>query len=281
MKIDAHQHFWKFDVARDTWITDEMDVLKRDFMPTDLQPELSLNGVDACVAVQASQSEEETLFLLELANRHSWIAGVVGWVDLCAGNIMERLRYLSQFEKLRGVRHIVQAEADDRFMLRPDFLRGVSSLAQFNFTYDILIYARQLPAAIEFVAQFPQQRFVLDHIAKPAIKSGYQSAENAEWARHLKSLAAHPNVWCKLSGLLTEADWKLWRHEHFKPYLDTVFEAFGAHRLMFGSDWPVCLLAGTYRQAIDLIADYARGLPTGQVEEIFGENAARFYGLKN
>jgi len=281
MKIDAHQHFWKYDAARDTWITKEMAILKRDFMPTDLLPEMVANGIDGCIAVQTSQSEQETRFLLDIGRRNHWIAGVVGWVDLCAGNVEERLRYFSQLEKLRGVRHIVQAEADNRFMLGPDFIRGIGCLNQFNLTYDILIYPRQLPTALELVARFPEQLFVLDHIAKPNIKSGDHSAENMDWARNIRSLAAHPNVSCKLSGLITEADWNDWRPEDFRPYLDTVFEAFGAHRLMFGSDWPVCLLAGTYQRAREVIQKYVGEFSAAQQQQIFGGNAEKFYGLKN
>lgn len=278
MKIDAHQHFWKYDAARDTWITKEMAILRRDFTPADLRPEMVANGIDGCIAVQASQSEEETRFLLELAQRNQWIAGVVGWLDLCAGNIEERLRHFSQFEKLCGVRHIVQSEADNRFMLRPDFLRGIGCLHKFNLTYDILIYPKQLSAAIELVARFPEQLFVLDHMAKPNIKSGDYSAENMDWARNIKLLATYSNVSCKLSGLITEADWNYWRPENFRPYLDTVFEAFGPHRLMFGSDWPVCLLAGGYQRAREVIQKYVGELSTAQQEQIFGGNAKGFYG---
>lgn len=280
-RIDAHQHFWKYDAARDTWITKEMAILKRGFMPADLLPEMVANGIDGCIAVQTSQSEQETRFLLDIGQRNHWIAGVVGWVDLRAGNVAERLRYFSRFEKLRGVRHIVQVEAENRFMLGPDFMRGISCLAKFDLTYDILIYPNQLPAAIEFVAKFPEQRFVLDHMAKPNIKSGDRSAENMEWARNIKSLAAHRNVSCKLSGLITEADWNDWRPEDFRPYLDTVFEAFGANRLMFGSDWPVCLLAGTYQRVREVIRKYVRELSVAEQEQIFGGNAQKFYGLKN
>jgi L-fucono-1,5-lactonase len=280
-RIDAHQHFWKYDAARDNWITKEMAILKRDFMPADLLPEMVANGIDGCIAVQTSQSEQETRFLLDLGQRNHWIAGVVGWVDLCAGNVEERLRHFSQFEKLRGVRHIVQSEADDRFMLGPDFMRGISCLNQFKLIYDILIYPKQLPAAIELVARFPEQPFVLDHMAKPNIKSGHRSTENMEWARNIKSLAAHANVYCKLSGLITEADWNDWRPEDFRPYLDTVFEAFGAHRLMFGSDWPVCLLAGTYQRVREVIQKYVREFSVAEQEQIFGGNAQKFYGLKN
>lgn len=281
MKIDSHQHFWRFDAARDSWITGDMAVLKRDFMPRDLQPELAANGMDRCVAVQASQSEEETLFLLDLAQRHDWIAGVVGWLDLRAENVIERLLYFSQFRKLRGLRHIVQAESDDRFMLRQDFQSGISSLAEFNLTFDILVYPRQLPAAVELVSKFPRQSFVLDHVAKPAIKAGPGAPENLDWARHIKAIAAQPNVYCKLSGLLTEGNWHRWRPEDFTPYLYTVFQAFGPDRLMFGSDWPVCLLAGKYSQVKSLITGYARNFPGAREENIFGANAARFYGLEN
>ncbi len=258
-----------------------MSVLKRDFLPSDPLPEMSANGMDACVAVQADQSETETLFLLDLAQRHKPIAGVVGWVDLCAGNLPKRLEYFSRFEKLRGFRHIVQAEPDDRYMLRSDFLRGIGCLAELRFTYDILIYPKQLPAAIELVSRFPGQRFVLDHMAKPAVKAGERPVESTDWARHIRAIAASPNVNCKLSGLIVEADWRHWRAEDFTPYLDVVFDAFGPDRLMFGSDWPVCLLAGTYRQVKQLVVDYLGDRPEAEKEGIFGANAARFYGLKN
>jgi len=276
MNIDSHQHFWRYDPRRDNWITDEMSFLKRDFLPADLTPEMRANHVDGCVAVQADQSEQETMFLLNLAAECSEIKGVVGWVDLCSPELPKRLEYFSQFEKLRGFRHVVQSEPDDRYMLRPDFLAGIGLLERFNFSYDILIYARQLPAAIELAEQFPQQRFVIDHIAKPSIRSGAISP----WAQQIESVAKNPNVYCKLSGLLTEGDWRGWREADFKPYLDVVLNAFGPDRLMFGSDWPVCLLAGTYRNVKELIAGCIRDLPLAQQQKIFGLNAASFYGLK-
>ncbi len=275
MRIDSHQHFWKYNAQRDQWITDEMAVLKRDFLPEHLIPELSANHIDGCVAVQADQSEEETSFLLQMADQCEAVKGVVGWIDLRADDVAQRLTSLSKNKKLRGFRHVVQAEPDDRFMLGNAFLRGVSFLKQFNFTYDILIYPRQLPAAIELAARFPNQPFVIDHIAKPAIKDGHRQP----WARQMHEVAASPNVYCKISGLVTEASWRSWRGEDFKPYLDTVFEAFTPSRLMFGSDWPVCLLAGTYGQVFELIADYTRGLSAGDQEKIFGLNAQRFYRL--
>jgi L-fuconolactonase len=276
MKIDAHQHFWKYDSRRDAWITQEMSVLQRDFSPQDLAPELKANGIDATVAVQAAQSEEETSYLLELAGRSRQTAGVVGWVDLCSERVEERLRFFSKCEKLRGFRHIVQSEPDDRFLLDKEFLRGIRLLGQFDFTYDILIYPRQLPAALEFAAQFPEQRFVIDHMAKPEIKA----RKTEEWAARMRAIAKNPNVFCKVSGLVTETDWKNWRPVDFKYYLDVVFEAFGPERLMFGSDWPVCLLAGSYRQVVQLIEDYVRANCPGRIDDIFGGNATRFYKLK-
>ncbi|MHB8524918.1 MAG: amidohydrolase family protein [Candidatus Acidiferrales bacterium] len=275
MTIDSHQHFWRYDPVRDDWITNEMAGLRRDFLPEHLMAELIENQVDGCVAVQADQSEQETMFLLDLARERSFILGVVGWVDLRSDRLPERLECFSQFPKLRGFRHIVQAESDERFLLRSDFLRGIGQLHRLGFTYDILIYARQLPAAAEMVALFPAQKFVVDHIAKPQIKG----KEITSWERDIRRLAGLPNVECKLSGLVTEADWKEWRTTDFKPYLDVVFDCFGTDRLMFGSDWPVCLLAGDYGRAKHMIGEYTKELPQSEKEKIFGRNAARFYGL--
>jgi L-fuconolactonase len=276
MRVDAHQHFWSYQAARDTWITDEMSVLKRDFLPPQLLPELHSAGIEGTVAVQADQSEQETRFLLALTENVPAILGVVGWVDLCAQDIAARLADLSKCKKLIGFRHIIQAEPDDRFALRADFRRGISCLAHFEFTYDILIYPRHLPAAIELVASHPHQRFVLDHLAKPEIRA----RRLQPWARLIRELAAAPNVFCKLSGLITEADWARWQPADFKPYLDVVFESFGPERLMFGSDWPVCLVAGTYAQVVNLISSYLRGRSDAEHAAIFGDNAARFYNLK-
>lgn len=253
-----------------------MAVLKRDFLPQDLLPELRASGIDGCIAVQADQSEDETVFLLDLASRHTQIKGVVGWVDLRASELPERLQYFSRFEKLRGFRHIAQSEPDDRFLLRPDFVRGIGQLADFGFTYDILIYPKQLPAAMELVARFPKQRFVIDHMAKPSIRSG----EFDPWSGLMREMASFPNVYCKVSGLVTEAKWQGWRADDIEPYLGFVFEAFGCDRLMFGSDWPVCLLAGSYRQVTDLISSYSSRLPKEQQGRVLGLNAIEFYGLK-
>ena len=275
MRIDSHQHFWRYDPGRDGWITDEMAVLRRDFLPPELIRQMHGSGIDRCIVVQADQSETETHFLLNLAEQHPEIAGIVGWVNLLDKHIDSQLQDFSRFKKLGGFRHIVQAEPDDRFMLREDFLNGISCLARHNFTYDILIYARQLPAAVELVRRFPGQKFVLDHMAKPAIKA----KEIKSWAQDIRALAASPNVHCKVSGFVTEADWKSWSTSDLKPYLDVVFQAFGTDRLMFGSDWPVCLLAASYSQVKNVVEDYTRDLSASEKEKIFGLNAARFYGL--
>jgi L-fuconolactonase len=274
-RIDAHQHFWLFDPRRDSWITAAMAALKRDFLPHDLFPLLKHSGVDGSVAVQTDQSELETLFLLELASRHEEIKGVVGWVDLCSPDVSERLQYFRQFGKLCGFRHIVQSEPDDRFLLRADFCRGIQALGEYDFAYDILIYPRQLPAALELVAAFPHQKFVIDHMAKPLIRKG----ELEPWSHHMRQLAQSRNVYCKVSGLLTEANWHQWQASDFVPYLDVVFDAFGANRLLLGSDWPVCLLSGSYQDTQSIIENYARQLSGAERNAIFGLNAIQFYGL--
>jgi L-fuconolactonase len=275
MRLDSHQHFWKFDPARDAWITDEMSAIRRDFLPEHLLPELQAAQLDGCIAVQADQSETETRFLLDLASQNPLIRGVVGWVDLLAENVGESLQLYAKCKKFRGVRHIVQAEPDNRFMLRRDFQNGIASLKQFGLTYDILIYPQHLPAAIELATRFPDQLFVIDHIAKPPIRSG----ERLPWARHIREIATCKNVYCKVSGLITEADWKHWKEDDLKPYLDVIFEAFENYRLMFGSDWPVCLLAGTYSRVLEVLERYTSTLPDTQRAAIFGLNAARFYGI--
>lgn len=276
MRLDAHQHFWHYDPVKDGWITDGMSVLKRDFLPEHLMPELAAHGLGGCIAVQADQSEKETLFLLELAEDYPAIRGVVGWADLRNENCAAQLEYFSQFARLCGFRHIVQAEPDDDFMLREDFLRSIGYLTEFHFTYDILIYPRQLGAAIKLVETYPDQPFVIDHIAKPLIKDKVLTP----WEQQIKVIATNPNVYCKVSGLITEADWHAWQPDDFKPYLDIVFAAFGIDRIMFGSDWPVCLLAGSYQRVIELIEDYTRGFTAEEKEKTFGLNAMRFYCVK-
>jgi len=276
MRIDAHQHFWRHDPGEYGWIDDSMATLRRDFLPADLKPELDRTGFDACIAVQARQTLEETLWLLQLATESRFIAGVIGWVDLRSGNVRAQLAELANNPKLLGVRHVVQGEPDDRFLLRPDFRRGIEALEEFNLTYDILIYPRHLPVAVEFVQRFPRQRFVLDHLAKPLIKA--QTIE--PWASHIRELAKFPNVFCKLSGMVTEADWKSWKPEHFVPYLDVALESFGPERLMIGSDWPVCRVAASYSQVMALVMDYLDDRYLREAREnILGGTAQKFWRL--
>jgi L-fuconolactonase len=275
MRIDAHQHFWRYSPDEYGWIDESMCALRRDFLPADLQPELAASGFDACVAVQARQTLEETRWLLQLAEDNPFIAGVVGWADLRAEKVRDQLVELSKNPKLLGIRHIVQAEPDDRFLLRADFLRGIASLEEFNLSYDILIYPRHLPAAIEFVQRFPRQRFVLDHLAKPFIKA--QTIE--PWASHIRQLARFPNVFCKLSGMLTEADWRAWKAAQFEPYLETALESFGPDRLMVGSDWPVCKVAGSYGQAMALVMHFLQKYANDAVDAILGATAEKFWRL--
>ncbi|WP_247231637.1 amidohydrolase [Telluribacter sp. SYSU D00476] len=274
MTIDAHQHFWIYDPERDAWITPEMEVIRRNFLPADLGPVLQANGIDGCVAVQAAQSEAETQFLLQLAEANSFVKGVVGWVDLRADNLYDRLEFYSQFEELKGFRHVVQAEPDD-FLRQADFIKGVRQLVAFDFTYDILIYPTQLEAATYFVEQLPEVKMVIDHLAKPYIKEGKVD----EWAAAMRRMAQYPNVHCKVSGMVTEADWHHWKAEDFRPYLDVVFEAFGTDRLLFGSDWPVCLVAADYGEMKNILVEYMKGFSATEKEKILGLNAVQFYNL--
>jgi L-fuconolactonase len=274
MRIDSHQHFWRYDAAQYPWIP-KGSPLDRDWLPNDLAPLLTATGLDGCVAVQARQTIEESRWLLELAARAPIIKGVVGWVDLRSGSIGKQLADLAGNPKFRGVRHVVQDEPDVNFLLGTDFQRGIGTLHQFGLTYDLLVFPKQLPAAIELVRKFPEQPFVLDHIAKPPIKAGTLDP----WREEIRELAKTPNVLCKVSGLVTEADHATWSAEDFKPFLDVIFDAFGEDRLMFGSDWPVCLLAGNYERVFKLVDDYARPLSAAARAKLLGENARRFYGL--
>jgi L-fuconolactonase len=275
MYIDSHQHFWIYDAWEYGWIDESMKSLRRDFMPDDLEPDLKRNRFDGCIAVQARQTLEETRWLLELASRHPFIKGIVGWVDLRSPEVRLQLESLCGNSKLAGIRHIVQSEPDDRFLLGSDFLRGIAMLEEFNLTYDILIYTRHLPVAAEFVAGFERQRFVLDHLAKPDIRG----RELARWSRGIRELAKFPNVYCKVSGLVTEADWDNWTEEDFKPYLDVAFECFSASRLMIGSDWPVCTVAGNYSRVVDAVKNYLQKFPSEVTEAVLGETARTVYRL--
>ena len=275
MRIDAHQHFWSYNPDEYGWIDDSIAGLRRDFLPEDLKPELERCGFTGAVAVQARQSLEETQWLLELAASAPFIVGVVGWVDLRSPQVRSQLKSFAGNPKLVGIRHIVQSEPDDGFLLQPDFLRGISVLADFDLAYDILIYPRHLAVAAEFARRFPGQRFVLDHMAKPSIKSG----EIHSWAQGIRELGAQENVFCKLSGLVTEADWQHWKAEQIRPYLDIAFEHFGPDRLMIGSDWPVCTVAASYGQVIEVVEDYLTQHTADVREALLGRNAARFWRL--
>ena len=275
-RIDAHQHFWQYDPVRYSWVNEDMAEIQRDFLPEDLKPILQENGMDGCVVVQSDQAEAENTFQLANAETHDFIKGVVGWIEIRDENIEDRLAAYSQFDKLKGFRFILQSEEDRALMLRPEFKRGIGSLLKFGFTYDILIFPDQLKYTSEFVAAFPDQPFVIDHLAKPNIKAG----EIDEWAKEMRAVAAHENVYCKVSGMVTEADWKNWKKEDFKPYLDVIVEAFGTKRIMFGSDWPVCLVAATYKEMMSIVNEYFSSFSANEQDLIFGGNATSFYKLE-
>ncbi|MEP3836777.1 MAG: amidohydrolase family protein [Algibacter sp.] len=274
MIIDSHQHFWIYDAVRDSWIDETMSVIRKDFLPTDLKPILDANNVDGCIAVQADQSEKETEFLLECADQNPFIKGVVGWVDLCDEKVAERLSHFSKNKNLKGIRHIVQAEKED-FVLGKDFQRGINELRAFNLVYDILVFPNQLENAIKLVEKFPDQKFVLDHIAKPQISEGL----NEKWVKNIKQLATFKNVSCKISGMITETENFNWTPEQFTPFLDSIVNAFGTKRIMFGSDWPVCLLAGEYKSVLQLIENYFIDFSNEDRKMIMGGNAIRCYNL--
>jgi L-fuconolactonase len=275
MKIDSHQHFWQYNEEEYGWMGPQMGVLKRDYLPDDLRPMQQTVGIEGTVAVQARQIVEETRWLLELTDCYPFIKGVVGWVDLRSPELHSQLERFVAHPKFRGVRHVVHDEIDDRFILRPDVLRGIAALAPFGLTYDLLLYPKHLPVANELVAQFPEQPFVLDHIAKPLIKDDLLEP----WATDMKRLAANPNVCCKVSGMVTEADWQGWTADDFEPYLDVTFEAFGPERIMIGSDWPVCTVAGTYGAVMQIVIDYINKLSGAEQAAVMGGTAASFYGL--
>ena len=275
MVIDSHQHFWKYEPVKHSWIDDDMSVIRRNFSPSDLAKVYQENGIDGCVAVQADQTLEETDFLIDLASINNFIKGIVGWVDLRAENIENVLEKYSTDKIVKGFRHVVQGEADHNFLLRPNFYRGISLLEKHNFTYDILVFPHQLGSVLEFVKKFPHQKFVIDHIAKPYIKDGYFEG----WATMMTSIGKHENVSCKMSGMVTEADFNTWSPEQIHPYMDTALEAFGSKRILFGSDWPVCLVAGNYSKIKKLTTDFISQLSKIEQNSIMGNNAIEFYNL--
>ncbi len=272
--IDTHQHFWKYDPVNYSWINDEMQVIRRDFLPGDLAVVVNEEKLQGTIAVQADQTEAETDWLLQLAAKNDFIKGVVGWVDLRSSHIEERLQHYQQFSKLKGFRHVLQGE-EPSFMLQESFLNGISKLNEYGFAYDILIFPQHLEAALQLVKQFPQQRFVVDHVAKPTIKD----SKIDEWKTGMQQLAKHKNVYCKISGMVTEADWKNWTAEQLKPYIDTVAESFGIDRIMYGSDWPVCLVASSYNKWIETVKEYFSAYSAEDQEKVFSGNAIKFYQL--
>ena len=276
MRIDSHHHLWKYNPAEYDWIGPDMSVLRRDFLPDDLQRETHAAGIDGTVAVQARQSIEETAWLLDLAQDSALIRGVVGWVPLISPTVEATLESFAGRPKLKGVRHVLQGEPDERYMRRKDFNAGVRALHRFGLVYDILIHARHLPFAAKMVDRHPEQVFVLDHAAKPRIKENLLEP----WARDIRELAKRPNVFCKLSGLVTEADWAGWSEAQLRPYVHTVLEAFGPGRVMFGSDWPVCLVACPYKSWVETTRQLTAELSDDERRQLFGDTAAAAYGLR-
>jgi L-fuconolactonase len=276
MRLDSHHHFWIYHDSEYGWIGEGMETIRRDFTPSDLEPLLRKNGFDGSILVQVRQSLEETESFLRIADDNEFVRGVVGWVDLRSARVRSELERFSEHPRFVGVRHVVQDEPDERFLLREDFLRGVAVLKDSDLAYDILVYHRHLPAVLEFVARFPEQRLVLDHIGKPAIARG----ELEPWASAIRKLGRFENLYCKLSGMVTEAAWKGWKRADFLPYLDVVLEAFGPGRLLIGSDRPFCLLAATYDEVIEIVKDFIEPLSSSEKEAILGRNAAALYGLE-
>ncbi|GAA4238348.1 amidohydrolase family protein [Postechiella marina] len=275
MTIDSHQHFWNYEPVKHDWIDDSMSVIRKDFLPENLEGVYSENNIDGCVAVQADQTLVETDFLIDLASKNDFIKGVVGWVDLRGNDIDAVLQKYSQFDKLKGFRHVVQGEPDHNFLLRPNFLNGIYKLKQYNFTYDILVFPHQLGAVLEFARKFPNQKFVIDHIAKPYIKDGFYDG----WAILMIEIGKLDNVYCKLSGMVTEADFNTWSSKQIHPYMELVLKAFGTEKVMYGSDWPVCLVAGNYKQVKELTTNFIAQLSPDEQKAIMGENAIKFYNL--
>lgn len=275
MIIDSHHHFWKYDPIEYDWIDDSMKVIRKDFLPENLKTTIQEAGVDGVISVQARQSVEETDWLIGMAHQNEFIKGVVGWLPLVQKDIEEYLEKYADEKKLKGVRHVIQGEPDPEFMLRKDFNHGISLLKKYSLVYDILIVERQLPNTIRFVDQHPEQVFVLDHIAKPLIGRN----ELSPWKENIQELAKRENMNCKISGMVTEADYQKWTPSQLLPYIEVILEAFGPDRLLFGSDWPVCLVATTYTNWVNLVRKNVTPYTKTEQAKIMGENALRLYQL--
>jgi len=275
MRLDSHQHFWNYQLPRHEWIDEEMAAIRRDFTPADLKPILDKSGIDGCISVEANQDPTETAFLLDIAAKNDWVKGVVGWVDLRAADIEEKIAAYAGREKLKGFRHVVQAEPDPYFLLQKNFLRGIAAVGKAGYTYDILIFPHQLVSALELVKQFPNQKFVIDHIAKPYIKDGYFTG----WAAAMSAFEDFDNVWCKVSGMVTEADYENWTEDQLRPYIDHALEVFGTDKIMFGSDWPVLRVAADYAAVADTFERAIAGYSESEQAGMMGGNCAEFYGV--
>ena len=275
MRIDAHQHFWKYVPATHGWINDEMSVIRKDFLPNDLEPILSKHHIDGTIAVQADESIDETSLLLSLSEKYDFIKAVVGWIDLRSTEVNDQLAYYKQFKKLVGFRCIMQGQPDEAYLSNESFINNLHSLKAFNYTYDLLVYHHQLPSLLKMIDKVPENKFILDHIGKPDIKKKNIS----EWKENIFELAKHPGIYCKLSGMITEANHSTWTYDEIVPYMDVVGEAFGTDRICFGSDWPVCLVAGQYDKMIGVVETWASQLNTNTQEKIFGLNTCTFYNI--
>lgn len=275
LKIDAHHHFWRYDPVEYDWIDEAMHAIRRDFLPADLKAVIDSAGIESVVSVQARQTVEETRWLLELATKFDFIRGVVGWAPLVDPAVGDILAPMAQNPKLRAVRHVLQGEPDPLFMLREDFNRGIRALKPLGLAYDILIFERHLPQAIQFVDGHPDQVFIVDHLAKPRVGD----RELSPWRENLRELARRPNVYCKISGLATEAEYTRWTPEQLQPYIENVLEDFSPNRTMFGSDWPVCLVAIEYNRWVELIDAATRNFSVSERERIWSGTAVEAYGL--
>lgn len=274
-RLDSHHHFWRYVPSEYEWIDESKTLIRRDFLPEDFKRELDEAGVSSAISVQARQTLAETDALLGFAEKHEFIKGVVGWVPLIDPKVETSLAHAASNPKLRAVRHVLETEPDPNYMLRPDFNAGIRLLARFDLVYDILIFERHLPQTIQFVDKHPNQIFILDHLAKPRVRDG----EIAPWNQNIRELAKRPNVYCKLSGLVTEADYIAWTPDQLKPYLDTVLDAFGPERLMFGSDWPVCLVAVSYKRWVSVLDDFTAALSATEQQQIWSGTAEKAYQL--
>jgi L-fuconolactonase len=274
-RIDAHHHLWRYSAQEYAWLDEPMKELRRDFLPKDLMREIAAAGIGGTVAVQARQTMEETRWLLQQADECDAIRGVVGWAPIAGEDFPEVMEEFEDRPKLKGLRHVIQGEKDENYILREDFNSGIRTMLGSGLVYDILIYERHLPQAIEFVDEHPQQVFVLDHMAKPMIAAGRMEP----WAQRMRELGQRENVWCKVSGMVTEAEWAGWNAETLRPYLDVVVDAFGVERLMAGSDWPVCLVASEYGRWFEVLRDYFAGFSDAERDAVFGTTAMSAYGL--